>query len=168
LALSTEHSRRLRFIGQVERDARNAVDLVLAVHVGIEAAALVVDGLDAARLTEIDAAGQFAHDQDVEVGHQLRLQRRGRRQRLEQQRRPQVGEQLEPGAQPQQTAFRALEGGQIVPLRSAHRAEQHGPGLTRLGQRLFRQAASGLVDGGAAHQSLGEMQGISKRVPRPP
>ena len=63
---------------EVEGHASHAADLRRRVDEGVEAAALAAtEILDAPGLAEIDAAGQFAHDHDVETRDDLRLQRRG-------------------------------------------------------------------------------------------
>ncbi len=85
----------LAFAGQLETGAHDALDLRFGVDFGVDAApAAVGQGLDAARLAEIDAAGQFAQDHDVETGEEIALQCRGVGQCLERQRRPQIGEQI--------------------------------------------------------------------------
>jgi hypothetical protein len=50
---------------------------------------------DAARLSEIDVAGQLAQDQDIEPGHHFGLQGRGIGEFREDGRRPHVGKQVE-------------------------------------------------------------------------
>jgi hypothetical protein len=52
---------------QLEGRARDAGDLGFGVALGVDADALVAFGEDPARLAEIDARGQLAHDHDVEA-----------------------------------------------------------------------------------------------------
>ena len=67
---------RLRAVSKP--DVRDAADLRLGVAHGVEALALAgVGRADAARLAEVDVAGELAHDHDVEAGDDLGLQRRG-------------------------------------------------------------------------------------------
>ena len=67
-----------RFPRQIEGDARDAVDLAGVVDLGVDARASGHCRVgDLLRLAEIDAAGQLAHDDDVEPLDHLRLQRRG-------------------------------------------------------------------------------------------
>ena len=67
----------------------------------------VVHVPDAARLAEIDAAGELADDQDVETGDHFGLQRGRVFQRIEADRRAQIREQLEILAQAQAGRARA-------------------------------------------------------------
>ena len=77
-------------------------------------------------LAEVDIAGQFAADKDVEaVTDDLRLDRAGIRQRLVHLRRAQVDKQAQRGAQAEQRLLRTLFTRNLVPLRTADRAEQH-------------------------------------------
>jgi hypothetical protein len=120
---------------RLEGHAQDAADLALGVMHGVEAEALLLPvdlaQLDAARLAEVDVAGQFAHDQDVQPGHDLRLEGRGVGQFRIQDRRAQVGEQAELLADAQQAALRPLLARVVVPLRAADGAEQHGIGRLR-------------------------------------
>ena len=53
--------------GEVESDARNAVDLECVIDLRVDAALLAIAEIgDRLRLAEIDAARKFAHDQHVE------------------------------------------------------------------------------------------------------
>jgi hypothetical protein len=65
LALSTEHSRLPR-LRAPRGDARDAADLGLGVRMVSKPSRSPLAACDAARLAEIDVAGQLAHDQDVE------------------------------------------------------------------------------------------------------
>ena len=66
LAFSIEQSRFDRALSQLEGRPRDAGDLALGVALRVHADALVALLVDAARLAEIDARGQLAHDHDVE------------------------------------------------------------------------------------------------------
>ena len=136
----------------VERHARDARDLVLGVHHGVESLALTVgERTHTARLAEVNIAGEFAHDQEIESGHDLGLERRGRGKLRVENRRAQVGEQLQLRTQPEQRLFRPQLARQRVVFQPADGAQQHRIG--RLGelQRRRRQRLAGLVVGRAAH-----------------
>ncbi len=93
--------------GDLEGDAANAPNLRLGVDQGVVSLTLAaVELTHTARLTEVHAAGQFAHDHDIQAGDDFRLERRGIGQLRVQNRRPQIGEQAHAGAQTEQTLFR--------------------------------------------------------------
>src|SRR5690606_39802610 len=104
---------------------------------------------DTARLTEINTAGQLAHNEDVEASHHFRLERRSVSQLRIEDGWPQVAEQIEFGAELEQPFLRTDGAIQLVPLRAADGAEQDGIGRARLLQRLVRQRYAGRIDGGA-------------------
>ena len=139
--------------GQVEGDAGDALDLVRGVDGGVDGALLaVLERDDLLGLAEIGAARQLAQDQDIEALDVLALERRGFREPRIADGRPQVGEQVELLAQPQQPGLGPDVVGHLVPLRAADGAEHDGVGGARLGQRLLGQRRAVLVDGGAADQ----------------
>ena len=93
-----------------------------------------------ARLAEVDVAGELAHDQEVEAGDDLRLERRrGGELRIE-QRRPQVGEQRQRLADAQQALLGTQLARQRVVLRTADRAQQDRVGRLRERERRRRAA----------------------------
>ena len=140
---------------QFERDAGDALDFRRGVDLGVDAPALAVGQLlDPARLAEIDAAGQFADDHQVEAANDIGLERRCIDQSVEHRRRTQVGEQAEFLAEPEQAGFRPLIEPDVVPLGSADRAEQDGIDAQRVGHRLVADRHAILVDGGAADQTV--------------
>ena len=119
---------------QLEGDAADALDLVGVVDLGVDGALLAVAEIgDGLGLAEIDAAGELAQDDDVESVDHLALERRGFGQRRIADRRPDVGEQAEVLAQPQQPRLRPHVVGHGVPFRPADRAEDHRIGGVRLG-----------------------------------
>ena len=91
---------------QIEGGARDAGDLAFGVALGVDADALVALGDDAARLAEVDAGGELAHDQDVEAGDHLALQRGEVGECVEALRRTQVGVEVHFLAQTQEPALR--------------------------------------------------------------
>ena len=138
---------------QFEGDAGDALDLERVVDLRVDAALLAVAEIDdLLRLAEIDAAGQLAHDQDVEAFDHLLLQRGGGGERRIADGGAEIGEKLQVLAQPQQAGFRAHLVGHRVPFRPADRAEQHGVGGQRLGHVGFRNRLAMRVIGGAADQ----------------
>ncbi len=152
------------FASEVERDLADAADFRGGVDQGVEALAIAVrQSFDAARLAEIDAAGQLAHDHDVEARDHLALQRRRLGQFLEHDCRAQVGEQAHVLADAQQTTLRLLVEGHVVPLRATHRAHQHRVGGQARGHRLVGQGHAVRVDRCAADQPLGKLE---RRNPR--
>jgi hypothetical protein len=91
----------------------DAADFRLAVDHGVEADALAVFLAHAARLAEVDVAGQLTDDQDVEAGNDLRLQCRGIGQFRVENGRAQVGEQVQILADAEQAALRAFSRGRL-------------------------------------------------------
>ncbi len=88
IGLFTGGNAALTLTGEVEGNAGNTLDFRRGVDLGIDAAlGAVRQVLDTAWLTEIDAAGQLAHDHDVEAADDFRLQAGGIDQRIEHQRR---------------------------------------------------------------------------------
>ena len=113
--------------GEVEGDAGDPLDLVGVVDLRVDAALLAVaEVADLLRLAEIDAAGQLADDEDVEALDQLALQRRGVGERRVDDRRPQIGEELEVLAQPEQPRLGAHVVGNARPI-SARRPRRRAP-----------------------------------------
>ncbi len=68
--------------------------------------------------------------------------------------RPQVGEDAQPAAQPQQARLAALLAAEVVPLRSTDGAEQDGVGPPAGGEGRVGERPAGLVDGAATHRAL--------------
>ncbi len=144
---------------EIEAGADDALDLNFGVDLGIDAAAGAVrHPLDAARLAEIDAARQFAHDHQIETGDEIALQGRGVGQRVEHHRRAQIGEQIHFLAQLEEAALGAQFERDRLPFRAADRAEQHRVRGHRLGQRGVGQRHAGGVIGGAADEALGNLE----------
>ena len=110
--------------------------------------------MGATGLAEIDVAGQFTDDDDVQAGDDLRAQGGGGGQLRVEDGRAQVGKETQTAAQAQQATLGAHRVGQGFPLGAAHRAEQDGIGLPSEFQGGLRQGATGRVDGRAAHQGL--------------
>jgi hypothetical protein len=108
LCFSIEQTLLPRVRASSKRDAGDALDLECVVDLRVDAALLAIAEIDdLLRLAEIDAAGQFAHDQDVEALDEFRLQRGGGGERRVADRRAQIGEELHVLAQTQQTGLGA-------------------------------------------------------------
>ena len=88
---------------EIEGDAADALDFEGVVDLGVDAALLAVAEIDdLLGLAEIDAAGQLAHDHDVEALDDFALERGGVGERGVADRRAQIGVEPEILAQPQQ------------------------------------------------------------------
>ena len=126
LAFSTLRHAVLPLARQFEGDAGDALDLAGGVGFGVEAALLAVgQRLDAARFAEIDAAGAFADDHQVQAADDVGLQRGGVDQRVQHDRGAQIGEQVEFLAQPQDGQSRGEAGSRVCPI-SARRPSRTG------------------------------------------
>ncbi len=159
LALSTSHTRPWRFCASSQATRTTRSISCLGIDLGIDAApGAVGHRLDPARVAEIDAAGQFAHDHQIEAGDQLALQARRVGERLEHHRRAQIGEQIHFLAQAQEAALGAQLERQGLPFRAADRAEQHGVAGQRLVERAIGQRHAVGVVGGTADQPLGDFE----------
>ena len=136
--------------------AADALDLVdRVVHIVRAGLAPALVALAAVVLAEVNVAGQLAADENVEtVTDDLRLDRAGIRQRLVHLRRAQVDKQAERGAQAEQRLLRTLFTRNLVPLRAADRAEQHGICLLADLDGLLGQRDAVLVDRAAARKDF--------------
>ena len=126
-------------------------DLPDGIGAGIEGAcALLVTAL---RATEIDAARQFAHADEIRTANHLRPERRTVGQRVEQRHGAQVGKQPQRLAHPEQTLLGAhLRSGIVVVFGVADGSEQHGVRRKADGMRLVGIGVARGVDGRSAHQ----------------
>src|SRR5262249_9525358 len=100
---------------------------------GVKALALGTFLPDSLGLTEIDVAGQLAHDEDVQPRDHFGPERRGGSELRKDLRRTQVREQAERLAQSEDRLLRTLRARQLVVLRVADRAEKQR--VCRLGER---------------------------------
>jgi hypothetical protein len=154
---------------QLEADPRDALDLVGVVDLGVDRALLAVAQIgDGLGLAEIDAAGELAQDDDVEPFHHLALEARGFGERRVAHRRPDVGEQAEVLAQPQQARLRAHVIRHRVPFRPADRAEDHRVGGLGLGHRVVGDRDAVGVVAAAAHQPLFGLEAVGAAIVEEP
>ena len=142
----------------LEGDPRDARDLVLVVDHRVPAAAKPTLLAAPPRLAEVDAAGQLAHDEQVDALDDLAPQRRGIGEPGDDGRGPQVREEAEILADAQQPLLGAHVDGERVPLRPADRAEQHRPAVAADVDDLVAQRRAVGVDRGAADQLLDELE----------
>ena len=142
---------------EIEGDGGDALDLVGVVDLGIDGALLAVAEIgDGLGLAEIDAAGQLAHDHDVEAVDQVALERGGVGERLIADGGAEIGEQLEVLAQAEQPGLGALVVRHAIPFRAADRAEHDGVGGKRaLHGGLGDGLAMGVVGAAADQVGLG-------------
>ena len=95
--------------------------------------------MNAPRFSEVDVARQFSQDQQIQPGHQIGFERAGLGQFRIDQRRTQVGEQVEVLAQAQQPLLGPRGTRQRIVGRAAHCPEQDGLGRFADLQRLVGQ-----------------------------
>jgi len=118
----------------------DALDLRCRIDAGIHRALLAVgQGGGFLGLAEIDPAHQFAHDQDIQARNDLGLEGRGILQRIETQRRAQIGIDAHVLAHAQQAAFGAL--------RERLGIARMGEIWTRDDEDVFEQVAAAERDG---------------------
>ena len=128
---------------RLERDARHALHFLGAIgaFVGCVRIAFLP-------FAEIDAAGQLAHDQQIDARRTVGLQRGEILQPVEQRDGPQIGIGAQRLAQAQQTGFGARAA--LIPFRPADCAQQNGIGPFAAGARGIRKRIAMMVDGDAA------------------
>ena len=102
---------------------------------------------NSARLPEIKAAQQLAHDQDVRAAHHLLAQRRTISDGVVGLHRTQVGESAKRLPQRPQPGFGTHVAGAVVVLARAYCAQQHGIRFQTRRQRLLGQRSPVLFDG---------------------
>ena len=97
----------------VRGHAHDALDLGAAVDTQMSTRLQRITVLRA----EVDPAGELAHEHEVDPGHHLGLERRGRGERRVHAHRAQVRKGAERGAQPQEPLFGAHRGVRVRPPR---------------------------------------------------
>ena len=145
---------------------RDALDLTGAVNHGVHRALLaVLKGLGVFRLAKIHAAGQLAHDQQINaVALPLSLERAGVRQLGGEFHRAEIGEETKLLAECEQGgalgAFFFRDIG--ITIRQAHRAKQDRIALATQCQCVLGQRLAGCIDARPADRCLGDVQLKSK------
>ncbi len=145
--------------GELRRHPHDALDL------GDRVAAQVARARRVALLrAEVDAAGELAHEQQIDARHDVALEGRGIGKRGVHGDGTQVGERPQLLAQPQQTALRAQRRIGRRPLRAANGAEQHRIGCQTGGQGGRRQGIAVRLDGSAAEGQGGELEIVAEAL----
>ena len=134
----------------------NALDLGAAVAHGVErffGTGEVAIGGDAAAagLAEVNVAGQFTDDENIQAGNQLGLEAGGAHQLLVANGRAEVGKQAEVFAQAQNGLLGAELALELVVLPVAYGAEQHSVGFLGQFEGGFGQGVAVGIVGDAAH-----------------
>ena len=143
----------------VEGGAHDPLDFTRRVGHGVHRAlAAAGQRLAAARLAEVEAAGELADHHEVRPLHHRALERRGVHQHRKALRGAQVGEEVQLLADAEEAALRPRLLREVVPLGPAHRAEEDGVGLLAEPEGGVRQGPAGGVDGGAAHEARLELE----------
>ncbi len=142
--------------GELEGDARDADDLVLRVAHGVDGLAGVL--VPGARLAEVEAAEELAHEEDVDALGDLGAQRRVVGERGEGETGAKVRVAAEDLADLQQAGLGAFVGREVIELVVADRAEENGIGVERDVDGLLRQRRSFGGDGNAADEGFGELE----------
>ena len=140
--------------GELERQLHDALDLRARVPQRVDGRLDPVVLLASLRTAEVEAAGQLAQDQDVGAGPDLGTHRRRRIERGVGGDGAQVGEELERRSQAEQRVLGPGWCRGIIPLRTAHGAEQDGVDGTARLEGGSRQRVTGRVDRGTADQLL--------------
>ena len=143
----------------------DAAHFVLGIgHEVIALAAAIIERADRL-LAEIDIAIELAHDQDVDGAGNLWPQCGEVLQPGEHGGGPEVGEQAQRRAQPQDRLFGPQVSGQRIARRIAHRAEQHRIGTLGQLQRGGRQRVAVRLVGRAAHRTFADLDaGQGQRI----
>ena len=151
--MSTEVTFLRRLRGELEGDAGDADDFGLGVAHGVDGFAGLL--VPPARRAEVEAAEEFADEEDVDVFGDLGAQRRAVGERGVGDGRAQVGEAAEGLADLQQAGFGALVGREGVELVVADRAEQDGVALERGVEGRGGERRAGRGDGDSADEAAG-------------
>ena len=111
-----------------------------------------------AAVAEIDAADEFANDEDIGAGDDIRFERRVFGQDFRYLDRAQVDVEPQSLAQAQDGLFRAQFRVDVVPLVAADGAEEDGVGFLGRFDGIFRQGRTAEVIGRAAGRFLFKSQ----------
>ena len=146
--------------GQFEGHPADPLDFIGGVDLCINGLlAAVREGGNAAWFTEIDTAGQFANDHQVEAGDQFFLQAGGLCQCRQAGRRAKIGEQVHFLAEFQQARFRTQVAFDIIPFCTANSTEQYRIDRERSFQRLVSQRGAIFVIGCPTNLVFADVEG---------
>lgn len=142
-------------LGRLEGELRDAVDLRNGVVLEVPGALGAVVLLRLALVTEVDAADELAHDDEVDALDELRLQRGVLDECIGYFDRAQVGVESEVLAQAEDGLLGAQRRVDVVPLVAADGAEEDAVGHLAGLDRVIRQRRAELVVGRAAGVFVG-------------
>ena len=125
----------------------------MGVDRGVVAAAQTVGFVNAAGRAEINAAGQFTDDHQVEAFDTVSLQAGGVDERGKAESGAQVCKYVEALAQSEEARFRALVPGGARPFRAADGAEQDGVRFAGTGEGLVRKRDAMRIKARAADEA---------------
>ncbi|MGY4448781.1 hypothetical protein ACVWZR_003441 [Bradyrhizobium sp. i1.3.1] len=138
--MSTEQTPAFARPRQFERGSRHPANLAGGVLLGVETAALAVrQRFDAARFAEIDAAGELADDDEVDILQHRGLERRGVRQRRIGDDGPEIRIKVVLAAQRQQASRLARCRRDLSGFRTTRRAPEYRVGLLHRLDGVVRQ-----------------------------
>ncbi len=147
---------------ELKRDASHASNFLAGVAHGVPGFAGCLVPL--ARLAEVEAAEQFAHEKNVGAVDDLRAQRRVDGEFLEGEGGAQVGVAAQRGAQLQQAGFGALVGRKGIELVAADGAEENRVGVECRGQGVGGERGAVVDDGGAADALVVECERVAAQL----
>ena len=134
---------------------RNALHFWRAVLHGVEALIETFSRFaSSTRFAKVDVPGELPENQDIQTSNDLGLERRRCCQFFIGQRGPQISEQLQVLANPQNAALRSQFARKLVVLGAAHGPHENGIRFTRclLGRLRIRRTL--LINGDAAEQAV--------------
>ena len=140
--------------GQIEAHPGDAIDLEVAVGHRVERPHVAIGLHPALGGSEVHAAGELAHHQQIHPLNHLGFEAAGAGQGGDDLHRPQIGKQTQASPQAQQPRFGPFLAGQAVVLRAADGGEQHRIGLPAGLQGAWGQGFAGGIDGGSPHRLL--------------
>ncbi len=144
--------------GALECGAGDAFDFKDGIGLGVEGLG-AVGAVAASAFAEIDAAREFADDEEVEaVGGEVGAERGGVAEGGEESGGAQVGVEAEGLAEAEEGAFGAQVGGEGVPFGAADGAEEDAVGVEAGVEGVLWEGDAVAVDGGAAREAFGEME----------
>ena len=139
--------------------AGNAVNFGFCIALRVDTDTLIALFKDAPWLSEIDAAGQFAHDHDVEPRNDVLFQGREIRERIKTLGWAQVGKKVHLFAQAQKPAFRFDGEVEVIIFGPTHSTQQHRVGGQCLGHGVIMQRRAVRVIGRPADEILFNIKG---------